>query len=563
MLCEVSNFRLFTRPPILIIQIKGNKMTNTALEVQLVDNVRKCRTCQWFWGGTPPYGNFPVYDWNKDFPDEVRNQKQTTESVTKLSLMGKACGQGQVDPGIMHGCRKAPIMTVGINPNMTSYFPSSSGARWSYPSFCKNARYAYYYRYHNVYQESLDPGFIKDNVVKDTAIITEKDGWLLAADRSSDHRWLLLTIQYVGEDEKREIEVAWTDDLRFVVLVDQSYRADLDNLGFKKGEIIGGKIKDLEKKDAQIYENSTGYYQRYVYVLQAFQKLVGGELSDVQLSIAEDVAQHDMIACASPGWSSKYDIPAEKITKNCVIDHGYLVTQLIQSRPKVIVIVGGSSLEMFAQVFAPFMKDLDYQYEVTDDKGNTTTVIKETYQLLKETTEREKFLHIKIGDYELKSRVVISPHFSYASNFVEHSRMSKAAWQAFENDFYEDVKILNEEKRIKDNSWNDIIPIRINGKDDDIKKKLSAAAWNVLMAYYYEPILMLAEVLEQEYNANRLVYDEKIKHLKRPEGSCRFCANELWEFPKGCYYGKEKETSPNEGELEKIVQQVILANKER
>jgi len=533
------------------------------IEVQLVNNVKNCRTCQWFWGGTPPYGNFPVFDWNEDFPEEIRNQKQTTESVTKPVLKVKACGQGQVDPGIMHGCRKAPIMTVGINPNMTSYFSSSSGARWCYPKFSKNARYAYYYRHHNVYQESLDLNFIKENVVKGTAIIAKNDGWLLDADRSSDHRWLLLTIQYAGEDKKREIEVAWTDDLRFVVFVDRSHKVDPDKFGFLKGDIIGGKIEGLEKEDVQLYENSTGYYQRYVYVLEAFKKLIGGDMSNAPLSIAEDVAQHDMIACASPGWSSKYDIPTEKITKNCVVDHGYLVSQLIQSKPSVIVIVGGSSLKMFAQVFAPFMKDLDYQYITTDSKGNSTKEIKEIYQLLKETTEREKFIHIKIDNYELKSRIVISPHFSYSSNFVEQSRLSESAWQAFESDFSEDVKILNKEKRIKTNSWNDITPIQIYGKDDKIKKKLSVAAWNVLMAYYYDPLLMLAKALEQEYNANRLIFDKKIKHLKRPEGSCQFCVNELWKFPDGCPYGKEKETPLNESKQKKIIQQVIAADFKR
>lgn len=544
-------------------------MKNTALEVQLVSDARKCRTCQWFWGGTPPYGNFPVFDWNEDFPEEIRNQKQTTDSVIKPALKGKACGQGQVDPGIMHGCRKAPIMTIGINPNMTSYFPSSSGARWSYPNFSNNARYAYYYRHHNVYQESLDIGFIKSNILEGTAIVAEKDGWLLASDRSSDHRWLLLTIQYAGEDEKREIEVAWTDNMRFVVFVDRSYDADPDKPGFqkpdkpgfKKGEIIGGKITGLNKEDVQIYENSTGYYQRYVHVLEAFKKLAGGHLSNAPLSIAEDVAQHDMIACASPGWSSKYDIPTEKITKNCVVDHAFLISQLIQSKPSVIVIVGGSSLVMFAKVFAPFLMDLDYQYEVIDSKGNSITVIKETYQLLKETTERAKFLHIKIGDYELKSRIVISPHFSYSSNFVEQSRLSQLAWKAFESDFYEDAQVLKDEKRVQDNSWNDIIPIRIYGKDDEIKQKLSAAAWNVLMSYYYSPLLMLAEVLEQEYNANRLVYDKKINRLKRAEGSCQFCVNELWQFPEVCPYGKNEETPPKAGELEKIVRQVIAAIK--
>lgn len=538
-------------------------MKNSTLEVKLVKDVRECKTCKWFWGGIPPYGNFPVYDWNEDFPEEVRNQVQTTKDVVKPAMKGKACGQGQVDPGIMHGCRKAPIMTVGINPNMTSYFPGPAGARWSYPNFSKDARYAYYYRHHNVYQESLDLDFIKDNVVKGSAIIAEKDGWLLGVDRCSDHRWLLLTIQYEGEDEPQEIEVAWTDYLRFVVFAERSYIVDPGSPGFKKGDIIGGKIDGLEKNNVQIYENSTGYYQRYIYVLEIFKKLVGGTLADAPLSIAEDVAQHDMIACASPGWSSKYDIPTEKITENCVMDRGFLVAQLIQSMPKVIVIVGGSSLEMFARVFGPFMKDLDYQYEVTDGSGKSKMIIKETYQLLKETTEREKFLHINIDGFELKSRIVISPHFSYSANFVEQSRLSAPAWKAFESDFYEDAQILIKEDRVKENSWNDIIPIRIYGRDDDIKEKLGAAAWNVLMAYYYDPLLMLAEVLQQEYSAGRLPFDSTIDHMKRPEGYCRFCLNELWKFPEGCAYGKEKETPAAAGKLEEIVKQVIDAGKKQ
>jgi hypothetical protein len=274
--------------------------------------------------------------------------------------------------------------------------------------------------------------------------------------------------------------------------------------------------------------------------LEAFKKLVGNPLIHAPLSIAEDVAQHDMIACASPGWSTKYDIPTQKITKNCVIDGGFLVSQLIQSKPAVIVIVGDSSLEMFAQVFGPFMKDFDYLDYHTDSEGNTIFVVKETYQLLKETTEREKFLHIRIGDYELKSRIVISPHFSYSDNFAEQSRLSQAAWQAFESDFSEDAMILKEEKRIQSNEWNDIVPIRIYGLDDPIREKLSTSAWSVLMAYYYDPILMLAQVLEQEYNAGRLEYNPLINRLKRAEASCQFCSNQIWQFPGGVRTGKTR-----------------------
>ena len=529
-------------------------MANVPLEVKLVSDVRTCRTCKWFWGGIPPYGNFPRFDWKEDFPKEIRDQKQTTEWIQPTPILkGTACGQGQIDPGIMHGCRKAPIMTIGINPNMTSYFPSDAGARWSYPNFSKDARYAYYYRHHNVYQESLDPEFIKSNIKEGTKIIAEKDGWLLSAHRSSDHRWALLTYQYVDEDKPRQEEVSWTDDLRFVVFARRSKNMDSKSPGFTKGEIIGAKIENLSANDVQVFKNATGYYQRYVFVLERFKEKMGKPYSSADLSISEDVAQHDMIACASPGWSEAYDIPRDRITHNCVIDHGYLISQLVQSKPAVIVIVGGSVMSMFSQAFAPFLDDFYYDASGEDQGGRE---IKETYQLLKETVSRTHYLHVKIGDYVLKSRIVVSPHFSYGDNFRPHCRLSADAWKAFRGDFATDAKIIDEKGLRQSNTWNDFVPILIEGVDDAIKEELSSAAWNVLMAYFYDPIDMLADVLEQEIEACRMGFDYKIQRLKRADEGCHFCVNDLWKFPEGCPYDKEKVPSPSAEELERIVSKI-------
>jgi len=531
-------------------------MVDAPLEVALVAKVRGCRTCQWFWGATPPYGDFPVFDWQEDFPEAIRNQKQTTDPwmPPKPILRGRAMGHGQVDPGIMHGCRKAPIMTIGINPNLTAYYASDDGARWSYPNFSNDARYAYYYRHHNVYQESLDPAFIRDNIVAGTEITADKDGWLLSAERSSDHRWVLLRIQYLDEESPREIEVAWTHEQRFVVLVERSRRQDPDKLGFEAGDVIGGKLAGLTSDDVQVFENATGYYQRYVQVLDRFKERAGGAIATADLSISEDVAQHDMIGCASPGWSDRYDIPRDRIARNCVRDHAYLIAQLVQSRPAVIVIVGGSSLAMFAEVMAPYLIGFDYQEEADD---NALGAIKETFELLKETVLRERFLHINIDGYELKSRLVVSPHFSYRDNFRPHSRLSEAAWTAFRDDFVDDAETLRREHRIEPNSWNNVVPIAIDGPEDSIRSKIGAAAWQVLLAYHYDPMEMLADVLIQETNAGRLTYDAAIGHLRRAEGSCQFCVNESWQFPEGCPYGKPDESAPNAGELEAIVRSVI------
>ena len=229
---------------------------------------------------------------------------------------------------------------------------------------------------------------------------------------------------------------------------------------------------------------------------------------------------------------------------------------MIQSKPTVIVIVGGSSLEMFARVFGPYMKDLDFEYEETEPDGSKRTIIKETYQLLKETTKEAKFLHIKFGDYELKARIMVSPHFSYSSNFVEHCRLSEQAWVAFENDFYPDAEVLKQNGRIEENTWNNFVPIKLE-QDDKLREQISIAGWGVLMAYFYDPIQMLAQALEQEYSAGRLVLDAESGHFTRPEGSCYFCVNEQWSFPDKCPYNKDQERAPEPGELEHIVQQVL------
>ena len=60
---------------------------------------------------------------------------------------------------IMDGCRKVPIMTIGINPNLTAFSPGVTGTSWAYPDFTSDGdtnewiKYAYYYRYRSVYQE--------------------------------------------------------------------------------------------------------------------------------------------------------------------------------------------------------------------------------------------------------------------------------------------------------------------------------------------------------------------------------------------------------------------------
>jgi len=514
------------------------------LEVKLVNDVKTCKTCKWFWGGVPPYGPYPSYNWNETFPEAAK--KKLPQEAGKMEpikwMKTEAAGYNLVEPAVMHGCRKAPIMTIGINPNMTSYFPSSAGARWAYPHFDQDAKYAYFYRHQTIFQESLDLDLIRRHIRPGSEVIAQKPGWVAGTVRSKDHRWLLLTLKYQGEESETQIELAWTPEARGVILFDRDYNCEGEP-DFHEGDVIAGILEAPSNMEADIYENAVNYYQRFINVLEKFKEMAGGEISKADLRIGEDVAQHDMIACASPGWSTKYDIPRDRITQNCVQTHGFVVSQVIQSQPKVLVIVGGSSLAMFARIFEPYM-DLDWEG-------------RDIYQLLKDTTENEYYLTIDIGEVSFKSRIIACPHFSYGQNFLEHSRFSSAAWTAFKTDFEDDFKILESEKPVQAPCYNDVWAVRIEGENDEIKSKISAAGWGVIMTYYYAPFEMMASALLEMYNAGTLTYDKEIERLSRIQGPCFYCVNDKWEFPEGCPYGNDKNQPYDPGTLEQIVGEIL------
>src|SRR5260370_2265935 len=82
----------------------------------------------------------------------------------------------------MDGCHKAPIMTIGINPNLTAFAPGRTGASWCYPSFSSAGstdswtKNAYYYRYRSVYQEHFDLKFIEPYLLPEGSIRAAKPG---------------------------------------------------------------------------------------------------------------------------------------------------------------------------------------------------------------------------------------------------------------------------------------------------------------------------------------------------------------------------------------------------
>lgn len=526
---------------------------DTPLEVQLVNEVKNCRSCQWFWGGTLPFGPYPAFDWSSQLPEAFRlkhagSQQETGAST--LLMTARVTGCKPVEPAIMHGCRKAPIMTMGINPNLSPYFADKDYAARAYPNFTDPANYAFYYRYQTIYQEGLDLQFIKDHAVPGSEVVAEQDGYLLKVERSVSHRWLELTLRYAGEETDRKLEFAWTPEARYVILV-QDKRTPTGNFSFRKGNWLAARFSLPIVDDVSIFSYPVDYYERILPSLKRLAAhLQAGQPpgSKVELRVGEDVSQHDMVACASPGWE-KYDIPVKRIAANCAGNKAFAVRQLIQSRPAVLILVGSSTVEMFCDQFKGW---IDLEYKDNDDH------VRDSHYLLKETCTRKKYLKIEVDNYSLQCRLLVVPHFSYSDNYRANCRFSAPSWAAFQADFPGDAEVLNKNGKIKDKLlFGDVTELVIGDRDDPIQHQLSQAAWDVVMAHCYDPHRMIADALIAELGVS-LHYNATAGRLERTAGSCAFCNNPSWRFDEaGCPYGKDRELAPGPGYLEDIVATVL------
>ena len=118
--------------------------TRLPVEVELAYEVMSCQAvriaqepgkqphpCSYF----RRWGTYHSYDYTEDVPPPERG------IVHKTRYMGRA----PLVPELLSGCRKAPIMALGINPNLPGWWPYHRGAL--NPLFDDYRQYAHYFRY--------------------------------------------------------------------------------------------------------------------------------------------------------------------------------------------------------------------------------------------------------------------------------------------------------------------------------------------------------------------------------------------------------------------------------
>ena len=483
-------------------------------EVQLAWEVMTCRAlrstydaedhpCHWF---NNHYGPYPAYDWLEGLPGPGVQEEEQKE-IPALCM-----GERFQVPELMSGCRKAPIMTIGINPNLTAYYPSVDGATWCYPYFENIAQYAYYFRHRAVCQEHFSVDFIRENIIPGSEIIAADAGKVVKTELSLETGGINLIIQYKDKPQQ-------------TLRLDRGYKilsSPYDPKGFAKGEKIAGKVQLKPNTQTTLYRQPVGYYKRFRTIFDTFKQLAG--LQTLPLQMGEDVCQADMVACASPGWDKWFTNTAlEGITRECVHKRKWLVLQLLQTNPAVIVFSGMSAFSMFYGL----MKE--YIHTALD-------LSSDTFELLKACITSDITLEIDMGKGQdpLRARVAISPHFSYDDNFKPQSRFTHEEWKKYAEQYPEAFKIL--EPKAVYNSDQTRRVIYMVGPDTPTEAQVGPEVWKILQEHLYNAGELIAHVMLSEYEKGRLQVAGE--HFRRNEGHCKYCVNELFTFNEGCPYGK-------------------------
>ena len=546
------------------------------IEVKLVYQVRSCGTCSFFWPEDKrrqQYGPYTAYDFDVNAPYADPYKPGSTYSPW---VLGRTRPPAFPEAEVVDGCRKAPIMTIGINPNLTAFAPGQTGAAWCYPSFYSEndtdawAKYAWYYRYRSVYQERLVADSVQRFILPEGRVVAARAGRVTAAARVDDNPAWTINVRYDGDTADTTLQIPGVlGDFPYVLLFD----AFEPNNVFAAGDVIAGRLSVPGGLQVEVQQQPQGYYMQFVPVLRRFQDTLRKAGHPATLSVGEDVCQLDMVACASPHWNKGFlggsDESINTIVNNCVSQNAWAMKQLVQTRPVVLYIVSESSWKMFQQAFGA---------HVRRDPPLSTSPVDNDFTLLRETTDPDHpcnlVLDVNIDGraYRCTTRLVITPHFSYNDNFLPQFRLSPLEWQTFSEKQAACVAGLTAANGFNvvpsdPSRPNAYVAIRLSS---DPEKAAHARAWlqqqfpeadQALESHYYDPHAMTAAVLDDLFEKGALAWGPG--YLTRAQGSCQFCVNQHWQFPLGCPYGKPKEPVPPVGFLEKVAAEIVRTGREQ
>jgi hypothetical protein len=288
------------------------------------------------------WGRYHSYDYEKEGPPEGRG-----------IIPGEIqyVGRGPLVPELLSGCRKCPIMAVGINPNLPGWWPASRNA--VNPLFDDYKQYAHYFRYRSTAKLQIPKA--EYQALKGGAV----DQPLDPADPSHASTF--------------ELPVP----------------PDAD----------GMRTIPVELAALKMYEN-------YESLLKDLAAAMGWD--PTHLTIGEDISYGNMVACPSAKWITRPDAkdptmppmtPAEQkgIVGECFHTRKYFLRQLFQSLPTVLMVFSQSTTDAF-------LGEMKGRFVAGDPKPGDQ---------IKDLLEREVRLQYgSSGGEPLVARVIFSPHIT-------------------------------------------------------------------------------------------------------------------------------------------------------
>lgn len=396
-----------------------------APEVSLVWEVMTClglRTtydrpdspCQWF---NDHYGPYPAYVSRAVDPMvQLRTDKER-------SLPAISKGKRYSVPEIMSGCRKAPLMSIGINPNLTAYQHGINGTTWCYPYFDDITAYAKHFRYRTVNQERFQLDFIRAHLIPGTHTVAKADGKIMGMSVKND----VLALDLAYQDGETETIRLPDDRVLMFDTHDSCGSGEAGNV-FKKSDVLAGRLALPDNVNTDVCREPVGYYQRFQKMIETFKAMGDQALRNSQVRLGEDASMGDMVSCASPGWNAYFpDATRQGIVEECVKKRRYFRKQVIQSRPAVIVFSGEAALEMFMEAFP-----IEIMPKIDENQN--------TYQRLTGCLKNPCWLHFSNGETSFRSRIVFSPHFSYPDSFDAGCRLDADEWDTFQRKYPDDAE---------------------------------------------------------------------------------------------------------------------------
>lgn len=488
-------------------------------EVSLVQELRGCRTCPAF-GSENLYGPFP----------------QVEIASAANSGQAKVLGFGPPEPAALYGCRKAPIMLIGINPNLPGHFVfprAGDGDKWrsgSYrllPFFTSDAAYARHYRFGpepaaRIAEASGLDGLLP--VEARTLLLADKAGALLGGNgagagsyRVVGKRGARLELQF--DDGSNQVHhLSWRQDENLAVV----------RRRFAAGEIIAGRLDASvvgRSLNVEAAADLDGYHARAAVLLEH----VGRSFPQSALSIGEDLSLHDAVACASPRWDPA-EMPLESIRANCVHDRRWLHRQLEQSAPDVIVLAGRTALGLFADpAFGTLSTPLDSLPVQAGGRDG----------LFFQVATGGLWWTYRVGPQVRTVRIVVAPHLSYADNFRPHAYFGATPWAEFLAAHSSAAAWLRQESRITPVFDSKDVMVFLGGVDDpawDALKQIDPGVVAFLQAAWLDPFTSLSSAIAEELQRLGVGLDAQ-GHLRRSAGPCSYCDNAQWKFDGGCRYG--------------------------